>query len=412
LDSPLRSLALRDPDLADLIGTATRTTFSRIIDLCLDEKVDALVIAGDLYDGEQTSMKTARFLAGELGRLADAGIATYIIRGNHDSLSRITRELVLPDTVKLFGGRAECVTINRGPGEKPVAIHGLSFSDTTAPESLLPRFKPAVADAINVGILHTSLGGAPGHDPYAPCSPADLHATGYNYWALGHIHKRAVIEGASTIVMPGIPQGRDINEDGPKSVTLVSIDDDQTVTLEEKRLALAEFQRVRINAGQSTEWEELVLSISAGLEQVRKNASAAELVVRLELTGTTPLAWRMRRDADVLLAECQQRASRIGSVWIEKLELDCQPPGATASPGADPLVELQTLIADRVLESEGFNLAYNALAEQLQAQLPTDLRDLFGSTEAQSAQTLQDLSRDGAADVFARLRAGSSDGAS
>jgi hypothetical protein len=108
-------------------------------------------------------------------------------------------------------------------------------------------------------------------------------------------------------------------------------------------------------------------------------------VVRLELTGTTPLAWRMRRDADLLLAETRERASRIGSVWIEKLELDCQPPGATASPGADPLVELQTLIADRVLESEGFNLAYKALAEQLQAQLPTDLRDLFGTTEAQSA---------------------------
>lgn len=357
-------------------------------------------------------MKTARFLASELGRLADAGIATYIIRGNHDALSKISRELVLPDTVKLFGGRAECVTINRASGEKQVAIHGLSFSDPTAPESLLPRYKPAVADAINIGILHTSLGGAPGHDPYAPCSPADLHATGYDYWALGHIHKRAVIEGASTIVMPGIPQGRDINEDGPKSVTLVSIDDDQTVRLEEKRLALAEFQRVRIDAGQGTQWEELARSVSTGLEQARDQASAPELVVRLELTGTTPLAWRMRRDADLLLTETQERASRIGSVWIEKLELDCQPPGATTTPDADPLVELQALMADRVLESEGFKLAYKALAEQLQGQLPADLRDLFGSTEDQSAQTLQAFGKDGAVDVLARLRSGSSEEAS
>ena len=63
LDSPLRSLALRDPGLAELIGNATRQAFERTIDLCLDERVDALAIAGDLYDGEQTSIKTALFLA-------------------------------------------------------------------------------------------------------------------------------------------------------------------------------------------------------------------------------------------------------------------------------------------------------------------------------------------------------------
>ena len=139
LDSPLRSLALRNRELADLIGTATRQAFTNIIDLCIDERVDALLIAGDLYDGDQTSMKTARFLAGELGRLANAGIRTFIIRGNHDAMSRISRELVLPDLVRLFDGRPGHELIERGPGEKPVAIHGLSFAQPTAPESLLDR---------------------------------------------------------------------------------------------------------------------------------------------------------------------------------------------------------------------------------------------------------------------------------
>jgi len=62
LDSPLRSLALRDRELADFIGNASRQVFARIIDLCLEERVQALLLAGDLYDGDQTSMKTARFL--------------------------------------------------------------------------------------------------------------------------------------------------------------------------------------------------------------------------------------------------------------------------------------------------------------------------------------------------------------
>src|SRR5579859_1794780 len=99
LDSPLRSLSLRNPELAALIGNATRQALTRTVELCLDEQVDALLLAGDLYDGEQTSMKTARFLAEQLRRLGEAGIETFIVRGNHDALSKITRELTFPDTV-------------------------------------------------------------------------------------------------------------------------------------------------------------------------------------------------------------------------------------------------------------------------------------------------------------------------
>src|SRR3954463_6615578 len=122
LDSPLRSLALRNSGLAELIGNASREVLVRIVELCIDEQVDALLLAGDLYDGEQTSMKTARFLAEQLRRLDSAGIKVFIIRGNHDALSKITKELVLPENVHLFGGRADAVEISRDRGESPIAI--------------------------------------------------------------------------------------------------------------------------------------------------------------------------------------------------------------------------------------------------------------------------------------------------
>ena len=125
LDSPPVTLSLRDPELAELIGGATRRAFVGVIDLCLAEQVDALLIAGDLYDGEQTSMNTARFLADQLRRLDKAGVKTFVIRGNHDAESRITRELTLPESVKVFAGRAEAVSLGRGGLE--VAVHGVSF---------------------------------------------------------------------------------------------------------------------------------------------------------------------------------------------------------------------------------------------------------------------------------------------
>ena len=407
LDSPLRSLALRNHELAELIGAATRKAFAATIDLCLDERVDALLIAGDLYDGDQTSMKTARFLAGELGRLASAGIATFIIRGNHDALSRISKELVLPDQVKLFGGRAEHVLIERGPGERPVAIHGLSFAQATAPESLLSKYRQALSDTINIGMMHTSLGGAEGHDVYAPCSPADLIATGFDYWALGHIHKRSVIHDRGAIVMPGMPQGRDINEDGPKSVTLVAIADDGTVSLEERPTSLAEFARVTINATGLSEWSELADAVTHALGQARQASVSRELVVRLCVTGATPLAWRMRRDADLLMTEAEERSARIGATWIEKLEIGATPPGAEATASTDPLHELRALIDTAILGSGGYDTALAAIASGLRAQLPADLRDLFGADEAEANLALFRISRAGADDVLARLQTGS-----
>src|SRR6056297_3358890 len=188
LDSPLRSLALRDPELAGLIGGATRTALGRIVDLCIAERVDALLIAGDLYDREMRSMKTAAFLAAEMRRLDAAGVRVVMIRGNHDAGSQITARLDLPGNVDVLDAHGGTVEIP----EAGLAVHGLSLPNRPVPESLLPRYPAPVPGLVNVGLMHTSLGGAAGHDDYAPCSVAELAAHGYDYWALGHVHARTV----------------------------------------------------------------------------------------------------------------------------------------------------------------------------------------------------------------------------
>ncbi len=406
LDSPLRSLALRDPALADLIGNATRRAFVRVIDLCLDEQVDALLLAGDLYDGDQTSMKTARFLAEQLRRLHEAGIRVFVIRGNHDALSRITKELTLPDTVKLFGGRAEAITIERDCGRFPVAIHGLSFAQPHAPESLLVKYRPPIEGAVNIGLMHTSLAGAPGHDLYAPCSLADLQGTGFRYWALGHVHKRAVVEGGCAVVMPGMPQGRDINEAGAKSVSLVTIGDDRSIRIEERVTSIAQFERVAVDATGIDDWRDLVASLARALEQTRDDVASEHLVARLRVMGATPLAWRIRRDLDLLKTEADDRASVVGSCWVEKLEVDCRAPGVVVGLSADPLTELRRLIDEEVIGSNAYQTEIAAITEELRTQLPQECRGLLGSEEVAFKAALAVLAREGSEDVLARLHAG------
>jgi len=406
LDSPLRSLALRNRDLAELVGDASRQTFVSIVDLCLAERVDALVIAGDLYDGDQTSMKTARFLAAQMTRLHQAGIRVFKIRGNHDALSRISKQLVFPDTVTIFGGRAQSVL--QTAGGLDVMFHGLSFASPKAPDSLLPRYPAAREGAVNIGIMHTSLAGSPGHDVYAPCSVADLHGHGFDYWALGHIHVRQVHPGTSMVVMPGIPQGRDINEAGEKSVTLVTITDDRSVVIEERLTSVAQFERASVDLTGTVEWSDVVGRVRSALEDARASVRSRHAVVRLDLTGASPLSWALIRDRDLLLAEAEQSAEQVGDTWVEKLELDLAAPGLETAEGiADPILELaQSMRADA--SSDAFRAEARALVQKMIADLPADGRDFAGRDEAGLDLFLDRVLANGADLVTARFKAGGS----
>ena len=128
--------------------------------------------------------------------------------------------------------------------------------------------------------------------------------------------------------MAGNPQGRDINEAGEKSVTLVTIDDAGSVHIEERHTGIAQFERITVDATGLEDWRELVSAVAQGLEQKREATLSEYLVARLEITGMTPLAWQMRRDNDLLMTEAEDRAAQAGNSWIEKLEIDAKTPRA------------------------------------------------------------------------------------
>jgi DNA repair exonuclease SbcCD nuclease subunit len=405
LDSPLRSLAFRDPQLAELIGNATRRAFAAIVELCLTEQVDALLLAGDLYDGDQTSMKTARFLAQRIRLLDAAGIRVFIIRGNHDALSRITKELTFPDSVTVFGGRADAISVDRPKGAFPVAIHGLSFARPHILESLLPRYKGPLPDAVNIGLMHTSLGGSLEHDDYAPCSLAALDNSGFEYWALGHIHQRSEVRGRSMVVMAGMPQGRDVNEGGAKSVSLVTIADDRSIDVEERFTSVAQFETIPVDLSGIEDWREMVAATAKAIEQRRTSVAAEHMVARLRFTGSTPLAWRLRHDHDLLRTEAADRAFVIGKSWIEKVEIECRAADPGANSAADPMTELRLLIDREILSSAAYQAEISGIFGELRAQLPPECRNVFGTDEASFLRIVQEMATEGSEDVLALLHA-------
>lgn len=401
LDSPLKTLAMRDPDLAQLVGGATRRAFERVIDICIEESADALIIAGDLYDGDLRSMKTAAFLGRQMRRLDEAGIRVFMIRGNHDSESTITRYLDLPSNVHVFTGHGGVEEIP----DAGVAIHGVSFARRHAPDSLLPKYRPPVDGLINIGLMHTSLAGASGHDEYAPCALNELSSHGFDYWALGHVHARQVHSEDPYVVMPGIPQGRDIGEAGPKTVTAVEISGGE-LSVSERNVAIAEFERVNLDLTATDCWQGMLETLRATLENARNSALSEYVICRLELSGNSNLGWRLHRDVDLLLAEAKDAADQVGGIWIEKIENKVASPVASAE-DADPVDELALLMKE-VAKDSAFRSEAISHLEQVVRALPAELRDRFGSDQDGTKSVLDRLLEAGATDVVASLKSGQS----
>ena len=415
LDSPLKSLAMRDPELAETVGTASREALAGIVRLCLDEGVDALMIAGDLFDGERNSVKTANFLAGELRKLGEAGIETFIVRGNHDATTAFGRGVDLPEGVHVFDGRGRAATSARNDR---VHVHGVSFRDQRAPESLLPRYTRPAGEGIHIGLMHTSLGGAEGHDSYAPCALADLVSHGFTYWGLGHVHGRTVHHqgGDSAVVMPGMPQGRDMGEAGAKSVTLVTIGDDGTVLLEEESTGLVEFARVEVALDAATGWDEALARAERTL--IEAPTARERLVARLTITGESRDAWKLLRDADLFrdeLTEMLRRDDPAGrsGIHVEKVEMRVASPSlaperhaANDRGGATAMAELRATMRAVAAEPEFMALARERAARMMKA-VPSHSGALrgavFGTTEAEADAMLNETIERGLALVAARL---------
>lgn len=398
LDSPLRSLALKDPRLSEQVRIASRVALERMVQFCIDEDVRALLIAGDLYDGQERSAKTAAYLATQMERLGAAGIKVFYIKGNHDAENPVAGEIALPGNVHVFDGRGEKVQL----GSADIWIHGVSFRDKHAPESLLPKYHPPAPSAINIALMHSSLGGAAGHDPYAPCSVADLVAAGFDYWALGHIHKRQVHSEDPWVVMPGMPQGRDIGEAGPKSATLLTIEDG-AISVTEVLTSVAEFREVVCALDDLENDDEIRGVLRACLRAEAAETRSSFAILRLDLTGKTPHAWHIRRDRDFWQETIHGLAAEAGNLWVEKISLTVEAQEAPAPNGVNAAREVQQLM-DEIRHEAGFLADARQELAQILALLPPDRRRALIPDEPAQEALLDRLTEQAVLSMAAQMR--------
>jgi len=342
LGSPLLGLALKDEVIARRFAEASRRAFTSLVTQAIDERVAFVLIAGDIYDGEWRDTSIGLFFARELARLHRDSIPVYIIKGNHDAESVVTSAITLPDSVTVFSTKkAETRLLE----EKRVAIHGRSFPTREVADNWVLAYPEAKPGWLNIGLLHTSCDGRPGHASYAPCTLADMATRGYDYWALGHVHEFEIVSSDPHVVYPGNLQGRSVRECGPKGAVIVDVEDGRVTNL--RRIVTDEARwAVLVVDAQPYETEAALLrALEKSFRTVAEAAEGRLVAVRVCLTGETALHRRLVADharlADEVLAAAQRCAE---DIWLEKLILETREP-ALAVGDALAGVDLAALLA-------------------------------------------------------------------
>ena len=397
LDSPVGGLNGYPGASADRYRTATREAFDRLVETTIREEVAFVIVAGDLYDGDWKDFSTGLYFVSRMARLHEAGIPVFLLHGNHDAESVITRRLELPPNVHVFN--ADRPATFELPG-LPVALHGQSFPERAVIENLVPGYPEPVRGVFNVGVLHTALAGSEGHEPYAPCSLADLTAKGYDYWALGHVHLRQVLHERPHVVFAGNLQGRHIRETGPKGAYLVTVRDRGVAETKPVDLDVVRWSRVRVPVGNAASPTDLTSRMRAALEAAVSNeADGRMLLCRVVLEGPTPLYPQLIAARDQLLAEARAAALGLGEevAWVEKVAFQASLMTTSATEAAMP--DLQRMFEEAASDPElaaRFETDIGAFARRLPHELRAQNEDPLLATclEGDYASLIDRISND------------------
>ncbi|MBF0152175.1 MAG: DNA repair exonuclease [Magnetococcales bacterium] len=323
LDSPFSGLAPRPDAPHAALVQSTRRAFTRLVDRAVAEPVDFVLIAGDLYDGEWRDFNTGLYFSGEANRLHRAGIPLFLLHGNHDAVSQISRSLPLPPNVHLFSHK-RCQT-HRLESLR-VALHGMSFGTRAVTNNLLPDYPSPEPGYFNIGLLHTAASGREGHEPYAPCSIIDLLAKGYDYWALGHVHTREILHISPHIVFPGNLQGRNIRETGAKGFNLVTVQDGRVIDLRFEAVDLFRWEMVPVDVTGLVDLDTALARLEQACRIIWEMHPGHPLCLRIVFQGETTLHGHLQNDPENLIAACQTKTDLVGEgIWIEKVQVATRP---------------------------------------------------------------------------------------
>lgn len=320
--------------------------FNNIVNLCISKKVDFLLLAGDIYDVADKSLRAQLKFRDGLVRLADAGIPAFVVHGNHDHCAGWRAEIKLPDTVHVFSDKEVETRPVLRQGREIASVCGISYPVRDVSENFAGRFARGAGDSFAVALLHCNVVGTAGHENYAPCKLDDLMRKGFDYWALGHVHKYALLHPARPCVAyPGCAQGRHLRETGRKGCLLVQVADNKEISAEFFSTAAVRWESLTVSVAEIADDLSLLEIIEDKLLRCREAADGKPIVAQVVLNGRGVLHKNLRRAAYIenLAQELRGRLPGLAEdfLWLASLRAD-----TTAVVEQGDLAGTDTLLGD------------------------------------------------------------------
>ncbi|MEH7180801.1 metallophosphoesterase family protein [Neobacillus vireti] len=280
LDSPMVGLKNLPAAILSRVRESTFAALKKLTAAAIDHNVDFVVVAGDLFDGEDRSLRAQSRFRNEMKKLLQKEIPVYIIHGNHDHLNGSWVHLDMPSNVHFFGSDVEMKVLHTKRGEK-VHIYGFSYLQRHILEKRIDDYHKIEPADFHIGLLHGNEGGRTEHDNYAPFSIKDLMEKQFDYWALGHIHKRTILSENPPIIYPGNLQGRNRKEIGIKGCYHVCLNE---VEANIKFIETSDvvWEEVSVDAASAHTFQEVLQLCQVTIERFRKTGRGTLLTLNLK----------------------------------------------------------------------------------------------------------------------------------
>jgi exonuclease SbcD len=286
LDSPFKGLTKVPEAVRERLRQSTFTALGRLADIVKREKVDFVVLAGDLFDAADRSLRAQLRLQKALSEMTSQGASVFIVHGNHDPESGRQAKLDWPPGVFVFGSSAvQCQPAFSRKGELVAHVYGISYPTSAVTDNLALRFRKREGASFHLALLHANVDGNPSYDNYAPCRLDELVAGGFDYWALGHIHDRRVLHEYPHVVYPGNLQGRSIRETGGKGAYIVSVSDTGSVDMKFHDVADVLWQETAVSIEGIEREQDLKNRLLTVVEETRQQMQGRPSLVRIRLEG-------------------------------------------------------------------------------------------------------------------------------
>lgn len=302
MDNSIRILATADLHLgkssSDITGShaSTKFTLNKITEYCVDQKVDVLLLSGDIVDWDNRFFEAYGPLQESFDRLGRHGIKIYLVAGNHD-FNVLPQIISTGDNthVHLLGENQQWEVQEFKKNGQTIQFVGWSFANRYVYDSPMLTWDASILNPnfTTIGLLH---GDVDSHNSsYGPIRLNDLRSSGVALWVLGHIHKPQQLIDQPQVWYPGSPQALSAKETGVHGPLLITVQPNQTPQVEQIKISPVRYENIEIDISGVRNEEELRSRVVKSLDEetdgiIKELEQVKSLVYHITLAGKNSLA--------------------------------------------------------------------------------------------------------------------------